>query len=77
MNKLFAVTGVNKMNVDDLLNSFTKKQKQDINKYMKENGTYELIGSSESKSKIGLFLLGWFAGRNAMYEESLEPGEGE
>ena len=60
------------MKIQQLLNSFTKKQQQDIDKYMKENGTDELIGSIKSESKIGIFLLGWFAGRKAMYEESLQ-----
>ncbi len=57
------------MTLNELMNKLTHKQQLDIKKLLEKNRFY--IKEEEKPS----FILGWFEGRHAMYEESLQPGE--
>jgi len=57
------------MTLKELMNKLTHKQQSDIKKVLEKNRFY--IKEEEKPS----FILGWFEGMNAVYQESLQPRE--
>jgi len=63
------------MNIYEILNDMTPEQKEATESEFKK---YEYIYNGiDGHTKKLLFISGWFSGREAMYEESLQPGEGK